>query len=341
MYKGKKYTDLTTGRVVEIKDHFEDIAILDNNSKIKLNRLLDKNFFDEYIDPNSFFKNDGLLSTFAQKIKQIPDELINNMNESSNSSISRNGQVDLNNISGSTSIRPIIDEPAVLLSDPELEKEELMRKYNIQNNPINEAQRQLEKFQQLLGEETTEPVQRVEVNRDESGEPVQRVEVNRDESGEPVQRVEVNNVQQVEVRREVVQPKVEDPIITMFRNVKRNTDFKISLDIENKIPRYDFIEMMEDSYNTSIIDFLANEFTNNLLENPDIIKNKIKEEIERLVYKKESKVEKINDVSESPLKDVNPQITDAVTQTKPVRRSRPNTTQGEKGFEKGKKETSK
>jgi hypothetical protein len=327
MYKGKKYTDLTTGRVVEIKDHFEDIAILDNNSKIKLNRLLDKNFFDEYIDPNSFFKNDGLLSTFAQKIKQIPDELINNMNESSNSSISRNGQVDLNNISGSTSIRPIIDEPAVLLSDPELEKEELMRKYNIQNNPINEAQRQLEKFQQLLGEETTEPVQRVEVNRDESGE--------------PVQRVEVNNVQQVEVRREVVQPKVEDPIITMFRNVKRNTDFKISLDIENKIPRYDFIEMMEDSYNTSIIDFLANEFTNNLLENPDIIKNKIKEEIERLVYKKESKVEKINDVSESSLKDVNPQITDAVTQTKPVRRSRPNTAQGEKGFEKGKKETSK
>jgi hypothetical protein len=130
MYKGKKYTDLTTGRVVEIKDHFEDIAILDNNSKIKLNRLLDKNFFDEYIDPNSFFKNDGLLSTFAQKIKQIPDDVISNMNESSNPNVSGNGQVDLNNISGSTSVRPMINEPAVLLSDPELEKEELMRKYN-------------------------------------------------------------------------------------------------------------------------------------------------------------------------------------------------------------------
>jgi hypothetical protein len=122
----------------------------------------------------------------------------------------------------------------------------------------------------------------------------------------------------------------------MFKNVKRNTDFKISLDVENKIPRYDFIEMMEDSYNTSIIDFLATEFTNNLLENPDIIKNKIKEEIERLVYKKESKVEKINDVSEYPLKDVNPQITDAVTQTKPVRKPRPNTAKGEKGFGKKK-----
>jgi hypothetical protein len=337
MYKGKKYTDLTTGRVVEIKDHFEDIAILDNNSKIKLNRLLDKNFFDEYIDPNSFFKNDGLLSTFAQKIKQIPDDVINNMNESSSPNTIRNGQVDLNNISGSTSVRPMNDEPAVLLSDPELEKEELMRKYNIQNNPINEAQRQLEKFQQLLGEETTEPVQRVDVNRDKINEPIQNDVIEK-------------NVQQVEVMREVIQPKVEDPIVTMFKNVKRNTNFKISLDIENKIPRFDFIEMMEDSYNTSIIDFLANEFTNNLLENPDIIKNKIKEEIERLVvehriyvksqYKNKSKVEKINDVSESPL-DVNPQITDAVTQVKPVRKSRPNKAQGEKDFEKEKKETSK
>jgi hypothetical protein len=261
------------------------------------------------------------------------------MNESTMPNAPRNdGQVNLNNISGSTSIRPMTDEPAVLLSDPELEKEELMRKYNIQNSPINEAQRQLEKFQQLLGEESNEPVQRVDVNRDVNVEDVQQTEVI------------VNNIQQIEVSREIIQPgvivnniqpKVEDPIVTMFKNVKRNTEFKISLDIENKIPRYDFIEMMEDSYNTSIIDFLAQEFTNNLLENPDIIKNKIKEEIERLVYKKESKVEKINYVSESPLKEVNNQITDSVTQTKPARKPRPNTAQGEKGFKGLKKETSK
>jgi len=329
---GKKFTDLTTGRVVEIKDVFEDVTILDNNSKIKTSRLLDRNYFDEYVDPNTFFKNDGLLSTFAQKIKQIPDSVIQNMNESTIPNAPRNdGQVNLNNISGSTSIRPMTDEPAVLLSDPELEKEELMRKYNIQNSPINEAQRQLEKFQQLLGEESNEPVQRVDVNRDVNVDNVQQTEVI------------VNNIQQTEVSREIIQPgvivnniqpKVEDPIVTMFKNVKRNTEFKISLDIENKIPRYDFIEMMEDSYNTSIIDFLAQEFTNNLLENPDIIKNKIKEEIERLVYKKEYKVEKINDVSGSPLKEVNNQITDSVTQTKPVRKPRPNTAQGEKGFKK-------
>jgi hypothetical protein len=323
---GKKYTDLTTGNVIEVKDIFEDIVILNNNSKIKANRLLDKNYFEEFIDPVNFFQNESLLNSFAQKIRQIPDEVVSNIpNDSTNQSFNPN------NISGSTSIKPLFNESAVIQSDPELEKEELMRKYNITPNPNQAAQNQLEKFQQLLGEESTGPVQRVEVNRDDNGEPIQRVEVNKDEIQTENR---VNNVQQVETRREIIEPKVEDPILVMFKNCKRNKDFKISLDIDNKIPRPDFIEMMEDSYNTSIIEFLAEEFTNNLLQNPNIIKEKIIKEIKTIVYGEE----KIEDISPEPLKDVNPQITDAVTQTQPVRKSRPNTAKGEKGF---KKETSK
>jgi hypothetical protein len=72
----------------------------------------------------------------------------------------------------------------------------------------------------------------------------------------------------------------------MFRNVKRNTDFNIKFEINNKIPRLDFIEMMEDSYNTSIIDFLAEEFTNQILLNPQIIKNRIKDQIVLMLHKK-------------------------------------------------------
>ncbi len=292
-YTGKKYTDLVTGRVIEIKDHFEDIAILDNGSKVKVSRLLDKNYYDEFIDPKSFFQNESLLNTFAQKIKQIPDSVINNINESVDN-FTQNDTVDLNNISGSTSIRPAINESAVIMSDPEIEKEELMRKYGIpQSNAVNAAQQQMEMFQNLLNDE---PVTQVNVNRDE--EPVQRIEVNRDEQ-EFTQNTRV-----------VSQPKVEDPIITMFKNCKRNKDFKITLDIENKIPRPDFIEMMEDSYNTSIIEFLADEFTNNLLSNPNIIKDKIKNEISKLVYGEE----KIEEVSSKPSTDVNSQITDSVTQ---------------------------
>jgi len=78
---------------------------------------------------------------------------------------------------------------------------------------------------------------------------------------------------------------VNDPVTSMFRNVKRNVDFKINLKIDGKIPRLDFIEMMEDSYELSIVDFLAEEFTNKLLSDPSIIRNKVKEEIFNLISK--------------------------------------------------------
>ena len=60
--------------------------------------------------------------------------------------------------------------------------------------------------------------------------------------------------------------------------------------------------MMEDSYDISIIDFLADEFTNKILQNPSLIRESVKSKIKQLVYG-------------APIKEVvNPQITDAVTQ---------------------------
>jgi 3-methyladenine DNA glycosylase Tag len=61
--------------------------------------------------------------------------------------------------------------------------------------------------------------------------------------------------------------------------------------------------MMEDSYEISIIEFLADEFTEKLLNDPSIIRNQIINEIKSMIDKK-------NGVTS---KDVNPQITDSVT----------------------------
>lgn len=263
---GKKFTSLIDGRIVEIKDIFEDIVILNDNTKIKASRLLDKSYYDEYIDPSSFFQNQSLLSSFAQKIKQIPDDVVNKMSDEEKNVINES-------LSSDNKFKPSFNEPAILQADPEMEKLELMRKYGIkdatvQNNPVVESMKQMDRFKSIIEELQSEE------------ETVQRVEVNR----EP-QSVIVDDIQQPEPKQIVkVIEKVEDPIITMFKNVKRNKDFKISVDIENKIPRPDFIEMMEDSYNTSIIEFLADEFTNQILKNPELIKDKIKSEIRKIVY---------------------------------------------------------
>lgn len=277
---GKKFTSLVDGRVVEIKDVFEDIIILNDNSKVKASRLLDRNFFEEYIDPRSFFSNQSLLDSFAQKIKQIPDEVVHKMSPEERTTINESLSTD--------GFVPSFNESAVLPADPELEKEELMRKYGIKNtevknSSIEQANKQLERFQSLIQElqqEDETDVVRIEASRQEEDINFQSIEKNIEEA--PKQ-----NIVEKEVKLQ------EDPIITMFKNVKRNKDFKITVDIVNKIPRPDFIEMMEDSYNTSIIEFLANEFTSSIINNPNLIKEKIVTEIKNIVYGKTVEKEEI------------------------------------------------
>jgi hypothetical protein len=262
----KTFKNNATGEIVKVIDSFENIAILENKGKADVAQLLNPDLYTEQIDVSSFFNTQGAYNNLAEKIKNIPADKIRD---------DVGGEV-MVNVDGSNQFRPQTNESAIIQVTEEDERAELARKYGV-TTPQNDVAKQNQAFAKLLGEE--EEVQTIEVNRDVPATPMMRAE------------------------QRVSQPtqKVEDPIITMFKNVKRSKDFSISLEIKNKIPRPDFIEMMEDSYNTSIIDFLAAEFTDNLLRNPQIIEDMIKQKIKEVVYGVE-------------VKDVNSQITDAVTQ---------------------------
>ena len=183
---------------------------------------------------------------------------------------------------------PNVNESAVVMTTEEDERAELARKYGVTEDATQSLQKQNEAFAKILGDESENELP--QVFNQMVNEPVQRVEVQREEIAQSI-------------RPEVAQPvAAEDPIITMFKRTKKSVEFKVSVDISDKIPRLDFIEMMEDSYDISIIDFLADEFTNKILQNPSLIRESVKSKIKQLVYG-------------APIKEVvNPQITDAVTQ---------------------------
>lgn len=257
----KTFKNNATGEIVKVIDSFENIAVLENKQKADVAQLLNPDLYTEQIDVSTFFNTQGAYNSLADKIKNIPADKIRD---------DVGGEVMIN-VDGNNSFgaKPSMDESAIVMTTEEDERAELAKKYGV-TTPQNDVDKQNQAFAKLLGEE--EAVQTVQVNRDQP-----RVEAQR-----PVQMM-------------------EDPIITMFKNVKRSKDFSISLEIKNKIPRPDFIEMMEDSYNTSIIDFLAAEFTDNLLKNPQIIEDMIRQKIKEVVYGAE-------------IKDINSQITDSVTQ---------------------------
>ena len=279
----KSFKNNLTGEVVTVIDSFENIAILENKQKLNVNQLMNPALYTEEIDPMSFFNNQGAYNILAEKIKSIPQDQIGD----------DNGEINVAGVNRIDVPRGVEQEESLItMSSEEDEKAALAAKYGIVNPPVESLQRQNEVFAKILGEESESELPRVPQYQQPVQEVVQRVEVNRE-----VQQEYVQPVQRVEV---------EDPIIKMFKGVKRIVEFNISLDIKNKIPRLDFIEMMEDSYETSIIDFLADEFTNELLKNPATIKDMIKSKINNLVYGEIK--------SESFPTPINDQITDSVTQ---------------------------
>jgi hypothetical protein len=272
IYKNKKFTDLSTGRVVQVTDHFEDIVILDNRSKVKLNNLLDNRLYDEYIDPMNFFRNEGLVNAFTEKIRQLPNDVPQDKGYDSPKQL-------LNNYGNPYDY--IDQTPAVLPYDPEEEKQQLIEKAKRMFNN-NNVQNTMDSFKDLIGEDTLE-----DLDDDVLPPPLpQKTEVNQRPINESLSKPSSPQMNDQILNQQLIQQQSVDPIIQMFRNVKRNTDFNIKFEINNKIPRLDFIEMMEESYNTSIIDFLAEEFTNQILLNPNILKSKIKDQINLMLHKK-------------------------------------------------------
>jgi hypothetical protein len=250
----KSFKDNKTGEVVRVIDSFDNIAILESKEKVAVNRLLDPTFYTEQIDPANFFNNQGAYNSLAEKIKNIPTENLRD---------DVSGAASVVMVDGVGVQLPSANESAVIMSDPEDEKAELARKYGVNIDNKSSVQNQNAAFARILGEGSEDELPKVT-------------------------SIEVNKVAQIEVNREYTQPtqviEVNDPIINMFKGVKRNINFKMNIEISNKIPRLDFIEMMEDSYEVSIIDYLAEEFTQNLLRNPSQIKETIKDKIMKVVY---------------------------------------------------------
>ena len=281
--KNKKFIDNLNGNIITVLDQVDNMAILESNKKISIPRLLDQTYFEEYIDPKSFFDTKDTLYSFAEKIKNIPDDIVNRISDDRGNS----------NILSNSSSKKLLDnvdrnESAIIQYDPEEEKRILLEKAQSMYGSVSTSSRQQDLLKSFEDDDDLKDIipytapKYVPPMINNNDEEVRRVEVDRNKIEEEIEEEEIEESPNRKSDNRKVN-KVEDPIKQMFKNVKRNYDFSIELKIENKIPRLDFIEMMEDSYELSIIDFLANEFTMKLLENPIIISDMIKDKIKELI----------------------------------------------------------
>lgn len=265
----RSFRDNRTGEVVKVIDSFENIAILENKTKIDARRLLDPSYFTEEIDPTKFLDTSPAYNSIFEEIKKLPTQNIPDDRGEIKPTVSMDSRY----------VPPVEDDSAVIYGSIEDEKEELARKYGINPNTSEAVSRQNEAFARILEDspEAAEiPAPAPQRQPADFSEPVQRIEVDREERQTKVS----------DGRPEI------DPVVTMFKGIKRSVDFTLDLKLENKIPKIEFIELMEDSYERSLIEYLAEEFTNELLKNPAALRQSIANKIREMVYEKPKPVAK-------------------------------------------------
>lgn len=282
---GKKYENLRTGEISEVRLVEDGIAHLSNDTRVITSQLENTNLYSEKIDINSF--ENSFHNSLAANIMSL-----NTDNMSDNTSDS--GGVDIkmvNPVESHSEAQMRLQNNQNKLSDAELDeldrrKKEMLDNANNMNSNVNS---QKNKFNKYFDED--------EINSN--------VNVNKNLEGvvqDSYKRPDTKDVQDIhsEVKKTnkfedtSIKSLQNDPIYAMFSNVKRNVNFKINLPINEKIPTKEFIKMWEDNYEKSIIDFLTDEFVNNIINDPDKIRDIIRESIRDKVYSKPKPRKKTN-----------------------------------------------
>jgi hypothetical protein len=245
----RKFLNNSTGDVVEVMGLDDGIADLSDGNRILATRLTDANLYTEYIDPNTFFES------------RKYDELIDGV---------KNIQ-DLSRATNSDSyieVRPVRDYEDDGVYRPEVNEEDMIQRAIDNQKRLQDS---VGRQQELIEKQLNGEVMPKERKRDtlQQNENVYNNDVSH-EPREPVQRIEVDN-----------------SMTQMFKSIKRSQDIKFDLVINEKVPRKDFMEMWEESYEQSIIEYFADEFVYKLTSNPIHLKQIIIDALTEYVYGKD------------------------------------------------------
>jgi hypothetical protein len=290
---GKKFVD-TNGMISSVKDVFENIAVFENGKRVNTKLLTDNQYFTEV--PSGPRKDYNILK---QPIEQIsvnrdvidPDTFLKSRNytipmisEDAYKIQSRTeGGSDYYNNQNTAESNPYIQQNE--MSDEEI----LANKYrNIETDRDRQVMQQAnrakqdQKINKALEEEGIKiEIPTRELLEEQAARGTTSIQV------DPVTSHHNNNTQNNNAPNTFM-----DPAIAFLKRGKMDTNFSVNIPINTKIPNINYIRMIEESSDISVIGYLANEIADNILRDPDSLRERISIELKKLIVPK-SKTKKI------------------------------------------------
>ncbi len=286
--KGKRFVN-SNGRISVVKDTFENITIFEDGTKVDTRILMNPDYFT--LMPSGPRKETNILKQpIMEQVSVDRDKIDPNTFFNQRYSIVQEGEGQYNAQQKQVESYNVSDTGMTTHFDEEAEKEEILRRnrHLMEQRDIQVA-KQANQFKNsnggILGKILEEEGIKIENVTIPPSPELYQEQVARGTSAVQLDPVMNNN--------NITSNSFMDPMIALFKRTKLTTPFKISLDIDKKIPNINYIKMMEESCDISIIEYLATEFTESLLRNPSQIKDRIIEELKKLIEPKSKSRKKV------------------------------------------------
>jgi hypothetical protein len=314
MFKGKRFQDNSTGKIVSVTNENGTWITLDDSTNIKTNVFLQK--YTEYIEVDNFFTSDPVMENLANQFNQTIN--LNTVpivgQDGTNITYSNPNPVMANNTS-----------PAGYFVDDnqmaEARKRELLEKYQNYQPPttvdaidmsqigVPENQRR-EPLQQRVRPVYVPPPEESErvIKNATTGEiiqnerrepyvqppqppPIQRIETPLQPSSQPIEKPEEPKIRIIP--EGTVPPKVEQPPTTRVFNTQEEEDFmffkkfkkvypiKINVSFDETIANPDYVRQTAMNFEGDIIKFYTKELMKKIWADPAILENQIYDNLKK------------------------------------------------------------
>lgn len=300
---GKEYKNNSTKEVIKVSSIEGNIAVLENDQRISIERLLDKSHYvdnsvkpkdtkinesnmtqdnsrknnDEAVDVDSF--NDGFYKQLHTEISNIEG------NEPNNGNVGDSG-TEIGNM-----VNPVV-------SHREEGTEDMLKGSNVYDDGKDSGNdKQYDEMLKKAQDNQKTLKSKIERQSNSVGGKIEGIETtpftpnrnlegvvheDRDSDVNIVDSVGVDNVGGSGNHR-LAKDRVSNDINPMFKKMKRTNDIKLKIDIEETIPSKDLLKMLEEGFEDSVLDFLTEDIASKVLFN-DVIKKQIKKRLHEYVY---------------------------------------------------------
>lgn len=317
---GKEYKNKATNERIKVSEIDGNIAILENDQRIAIERLLDSRFYVEaqygsHMNSNENKQNNMSSDQITESINNVQNSNVYSDTPSLDTSsfhksLLRDIQQGVSNHNndggnynesdggvGISVIDPVDedDDPnrSVIESsrpsrNESKEQEMIQRHMEQQKKALADSKRQKSSIKNKLKlEDDDEYVPYENKNLDGAtfdGKPIDEdrdVSVSmKDENDREIYRNDRQNNHVQQANKSI--QKVTNP---MFEKMKRSKKHTLKIEIEELLPAKDLLKMLEEGFEDSVLDYLTDEVASKVFSNVDI-KEKIKEQLKEYVYGK-------------------------------------------------------